>query len=669
MKVFEFHFNPPKKQAKEPDLVFDTFCFEPENAYEKRLGGLYLVGLLKNVLPQNVHFLNNLSQHIKEKYYRLSSHDPEKALKDSLKSANEYLEEKAKRGDVSWLGNINLVILALKNFELNFTKVGNGKIYLLRNGGVIDIEKGLEFEGIEPYPLKTFGNIVSGKLAENDAILVLTKEIADFFRSRGIINKIAAILPSEEKKLGEAIKGGGEELAKIPGACLLVVLIKEEFSGKKEIFTEKLPIKKFSFEAVLRTTSASFKKLILSLPKKTRFLRFPTLKFSRFSRVRLPSVKMSAKIAGFKFSALALTKKQISIFLLIVILLLGYFISQFNSSRQVKDSQKKLDIIEETISEAENLMLLKDLNAPAVSQANSILKENYEEISGLARASANLPESFKENLRAVENRITENLFELNKLTLVENPERFFEFSSDQFIPQKLVFFKNNLYLFSLYAENAFEINASKESRLIETGQKTSSAVEIKDSLVFFAKPDKLAVLQNGSIAQSFTLPAPYSNPAFDKLASFKSNLYFLDQKAAAIVKYPYLTGLKWAAPQIWMKNQKAADFSSIAVDGSVWFLDKDNRINRYYFGELQETLVLDIFPEPENLSKIFISPNLPYIHILEPGQKRVIIVSKSGKIVKQFQSQKFDSLLDFTVSDDGKTIYLLNGLKVYKIKI
>lgn len=67
MKVFKFHFNPTKKGAKEPDVIFDTFCFEPENVYEKRLGSLYVIGLIKNALPQNIRFLDDLSGHIKEK--------------------------------------------------------------------------------------------------------------------------------------------------------------------------------------------------------------------------------------------------------------------------------------------------------------------------------------------------------------------------------------------------------------------------------------------------------------------------------------------------------------------------------------------------------------------------------------------------------------------------
>jgi len=157
MQVFEFHFNPRLR----PDLIFDSFCYEPENIYEKRMGNLYLTGLLKNVLPQNLRFLDKLAKVIQKEYYRSTIIKPEKALKKSLKEANEFLEQIAKKGDVSWLGNLSFAALSLKNYELNFTKVGDLKIFLLRGERIIDIDQKLKFEEITPWPLKIFGNIVS----------------------------------------------------------------------------------------------------------------------------------------------------------------------------------------------------------------------------------------------------------------------------------------------------------------------------------------------------------------------------------------------------------------------------------------------------------------------------------------------------------------------------
>jgi len=196
MQLFEFHFNPKLKE----DYFFDSFVYEPENAYEKKLGSLYLAGDLQNALPFNSKFLDNLAQIIKKNYYNSWGQFPqtgtvpiEKALSESLKKANDFLAEEVKKENVSWLGNLNFAVLSIKDLNLCFTKTGNLKILLIRGGQIIDIGKNLDLQEIEPYPLKIFFNVVSGKLIQNDTILVLTKKIFDFFTQQNILDKISKV--------------------------------------------------------------------------------------------------------------------------------------------------------------------------------------------------------------------------------------------------------------------------------------------------------------------------------------------------------------------------------------------------------------------------------------------------------------------------------------------
>ena len=232
--------------------------------------------------------------------------------------------------------------------------------------------------------------------------------------------------------------------------------------------------------------------------------------------------------------------------------------------------------------------------------------------------------------------------------------------------RSLVSFRDDLYLFSPYAENVFQIDKEKQGKVLEISEKINFGIALADSVLLLAKPNKLIGLADGQFQNTFSLQTP---SVFDWNAAsvFQSNLYLLDIKQAKIVKYPYLSNFLWGNPLSWYSNQKARDFRSLAVDGSVWILTKGNSIERYYAGTLQEMLSLQIFPEPKYFSKLFTSGELPYLYLLEPSQKRIVVLDKQGLIVKQFQSPKFDGLLDFTVSQDGKIIYLLNGLKVYKI--
>ena len=126
-----------------------------------------------------------------------------------------------------------------------------------------------------------------------------------------------------------------------------------------------------------------------------------------------------------------------------------------------------------------------------------------------------------------------------------------------------------------------------------------------------------------------------------------------------------------SSPQFWLapKTKKAINAKSMAVDGSIWFLNSDNSVTKYSGGWPKDTLTIELFPSPKNFSKIVTAATLPYLYLLEPDQSRIVILDKSGRIFKQFQSKSFDNLLDFAVSEDGNTIYLLCGLKVFTLTL
>lgn len=232
MRVFEFYFNPKLKT----DLVFDSFCYEPENIYERRVGSLYMVGAIKNALPKSPRLLDELSKTIKERYYTPIVRSPEKTLKESLKRANNFLENLVQKGDVSWLGNLNFVTLTIQKAEFNLSKVGDIKTFLIRKKRVVDIEKKIRFEDIEPYPLKIFLNIVSGKLSEEDVIVILSKEVADFFEKEAILDDLTKIYPLDEKKIINLFNSKKTRFQELSGVCLIIIIKMNHLRIEKEIF-------------------------------------------------------------------------------------------------------------------------------------------------------------------------------------------------------------------------------------------------------------------------------------------------------------------------------------------------------------------------------------------------------------------------------------------------
>jgi hypothetical protein len=665
MRIFELHFNPKVKT----DLIFDSFCYEPENIYEKRLGSLYMVGELKNLLPQNFHFLAKLSQTIKEGYYTLSFKSSEQALKESLKRANEFLAKEVKKENVSWLGNLSFAVLSLKNFNLNFTKYGNLKILLLRGGKIIDIGKKLDFQKKELLPSKTFENIVSGKLAEDDKILILTEEIFSAF-SEGFaerepfLNQIAKLPKIEEKKLREILKEN-KELENLSGVCLLIQLQKEIEVLRAPLFFQKKAERFFFdqiFQPLFKISQKSlffFKKISKIFQLKPKFFQFKLPLFFLF-KISFKNLKERLKIKILPFRVFLLRKNLIVIFSLILLLSFGFFIFKEERGKEIKMAKGALEKVEAIKLKAENFLILKENK-----RAEKLFREAFEEI--LPQTKVGMP--LREKAISLKENIEEKLFSLNKLEKDPPLKLLFEFESQKinFLPQKILASNFTLYFYSPFSKNLYKFNLKeKKGSLFKTNYNLDLATPLLDLILFYSKPNILLFLKDEKFEEK-SLQVPYSDFDFNCLSSFKENLYFLDKKEGKILKFspPSFKGKDWLKAD----QKKIILGKSLAIDESIWILKKDNQIDQYYKGIFQKTLKIDIFPSLENLTKIWTSTNHPFLYLLEPVKNRIIILDKKGEILKQYQSQEFDNLLDFAVSQDGKKIWLLNGKKVFELKI
>ena len=711
MQVFELHFNPKAKE----DLVFESFCYEPENVYEKKLGNLFIIGELSNLLPQNLGFLNKIAQVIKGKYYSLSLRSPEEALRESLKQGNEFLAEEVKKENVSWLGNLNLAVVSVKDLGLNFTKIGNLKIFLFRNGQISDIGSQLDYPTttlhpkpdhpkkkssaplpswapFEPYPLKIFSNIVSGKLAQADMIMILTKEVFNFFSSQNLIQKIAKEEFLDQKKIKEILKPEEKQLSEISGICFLAQA-RAEVYPKYTLAFQKEPEKlwsKFSlsqaFSPILKMVrKIKFPKISLKFPKitlpptlpkflvrglpklsfpslfqkcKMVFISFPEavrakLKIPALTKPRIPRLQIGGGVVG--------SKNLILILILIFFLLIGFFIFKGEEAKEIKVAQGSLNEVESKVSQAENLLIIKDTD-----RANILFQEAWDKVLPQTELGAPL----REEALLLKKSIEERLGPLNKLEKIADPELIFVFEREktELIPQRMLGFKGQLYFFNPFSSNLYKFEVDKKiGNTLTAKRNLKLGVPYLNSILFFSEPNFLISLKD-NLFQEKSLEIPSADFNFDKFSSFRSNIYFLDTKSGEIAKYSLTNGV--SSSQLWLnpKTKKAISAKSMAVDGSIWILTKGNEIDRYYGGFYKETLKLNLFPYLKYPTKIWTSPTSPYLYLLEPKQSRIVILTKRGEIAKQYQSEKFDNLLDFAISEDGKIIYLLNGLKVYQVE-
>ncbi len=239
MPVFDFHINP--KQEK--NNVLKTFYFQPEEKDQEFLGNLCVVGELVDAVSQDKNLLKDLAEIIKSHYYSCTDKAPEDALKQALKQANQYLEKLNKQGNIRWLGKLNVTALSFGNLAINFSKAGRIRLLLLRGNEYLDIGENLEFQSVSGSSVKTFSNVASGRLQQEDKIIVLTRGIEGFFEAF-VAEELISLAPVNQKALDKLIKKHKEHIKRFSGIFFLAHVSK---TGRRRAL---LRLPKISFPGI-----------------------------------------------------------------------------------------------------------------------------------------------------------------------------------------------------------------------------------------------------------------------------------------------------------------------------------------------------------------------------------------------------------------------------------
>ncbi len=684
MKIFEFHFNPEKKNR-----VINTFSYESNKLKDKKNGYLYMAGELLNVLPGNEQLLNNLAKIIKEEYYSEFYPYFNDSIKKSLARANDYLSLQISKNNVSWLGNLNFGIVSIHgNKNISITQIGNVKILLIKNKKIVDITKNstsISRNQEACFSPRVFNRLFSGKITEKDKIIILTKEVLDFFEKSLILEKITEEEIIYKDELEKIINFQKNEALKITGALLLIETSKEKekriekeeeetelnFSFKKVFIPlinkiKKLSKTKFTKSKINKEKKEKEKEAIF--PLKNFFISLTNkikktikIKERHKKEIKKEINKNQDKVKKINFKSIKIdlsflksenSKKTIFLIIfLIVLLVVGSVI--FKNNNRYSSNKIDFELIQIELKTAKDL-----ISNNKKKEAFEILNNIYEKI--------NLNDDFKDITKEVENY----LIEMSEMELIEEPDLVYEFDARDLTPQR-IFVKNEyLYFFSPFSNKIVELSTvtqeSKEYFLpIERTKGPSSVRNISNNLIFFVKPNQLFSLRDQELKTLGSLKEPENNYNFNYFSVFWTSLYFWDSENKEIIRYTSYD----SNPEKWLvdSEKKSTDIKSMSVDGSIWIIEKDNTISRYSSGTLAQEISLKIFPKIENPSHIFTSPLFYRIFILEPLKNRIIITDKQGNIIKQLKSDKFNNLVHFSISENGKEIYLLNNLQVYKI--
>jgi len=647
-----------RKSSAKNKSVCGVFSYEAINVEEAKLGNLYLVEKISN-FPSKKHknfdfLLNLLASAIKREFYSDPQRSTLEALESALQSANIYLADFAKKGHKEWIGNLDFVCLAFSQNKIHISQVGKMFICLVRGNTMTNIARKFSSKVKKPQPLKTFFNIASGSLQENDKIIITSSDILEIASSQKI--KELIFYPSGEK-LYNYLKDNLKKTNSL--ACLILEASTKPPIIKKEIpLTEEAPkINPLDLERILVSKTNKFNNILKS--------KFPVP--SKYSKVLNLLLKYH------------LTKYLLIFFVLLLIILSPYLAQKINYDLKINKIDNLIKRTKQTINKSEFCLAYQNqFQAQALLQQANVLIVNADSL--LAKLPERVKKEATQNLQLIQENLDNQKNSINNAVNISQPEIIADLSKNtySFNPQGILKLENNLYLYELTSGFLYKIdlNDLRNPTLIFLSSKDTFKLGavLEKAIALLSNPEKIYIYgKNDNYNTYFLKPSLENTLHIKDMANYDNYLYFLDTENLNILKYVAeansLIGSNWLKDPPAGGREDLIGAQSLTIDGSIYVSRIDGTIIEYVQGRKIKEFKPSVSPEFNKGSQIFTKPGMKNLYILGPEHNRIIAFNKKDGSSTQYVSAEFNSLHDLWVTPDEQTIYLLNGLKVFRIDI
>lgn len=299
---------------------------------------------------------------------------------------------------------------------------------------------------------------------------------------------------------------------------------------------------------------------------------------------------------------------------------------------------------------AESETILQGLDAKS--------KTRKDAIEGLRKDSADLREK------------------LRRIVTVAQPTQLFALASE-IAPGALVspiLFKGSLVIADRSSKAIVVINPeTKETKRIDlpadTGQITTLAPGRESVIVGLEDGKLLGVNITSGQTSSLTIGSEKAKAMTD-IVTYANRLYRLDAESSQIWRYPSATG-GFGAEQAYLQaaSTNIAEGVSLAIDANVYVLTSKGQVARFYSGGQDGFAIAPIDPPLEHGSSIWAGADGQYVAIADREGKRVLLLTKEGRLVAQYVSPAFSGPTDIVADEAAKKLYVVDGNSAYVLTL
>ncbi len=214
--------------------------------------------------------------------------------------------------------------------------------------------------------------------------------------------------------------------------------------------------------------------------------------------------------------------------------------------------------------------------------------------------------------------------------------------------------------------------AKKSNQILAGSEKLGEGVlaSLNGGLAFVYSKDK-GILKIDSTNQKVISVAKKDDDwgNVQDLYAFAGNVYLLDSKQ--IWKYlPTSDG--YSDKREYLDKNTKIDLSNalrMQIESSVYILKQGGEILRLTRGEKDNFSLGGLPSGVKDPKSLFVSSDTDNLYLLDSGNSRLLILTKTGSYKGTISGQKFATATDLVVDEKGKKVYLLEGGKIYSVDL
>lgn len=153
------------------------------------------------------------------------------------------------------------------------------------------------------------------------------------------------------------------------------------------------------------------------------------------------------------------------------------------------------------------------------------------------------------------------------------------------------------------------------------------------------------------------------------LGVYFGNLYVLDKKEGQIFKFTATDDGFTKTNYLIGGTQDFSKASSISIDGSVWVLLGTGEIKKFTRGKIDDLKISSLDKPFSKPSRIFTDADTNNLYVLDNGNNRIVVLSKSGIYQTQYQTNVLKDTVEFDVLEKEKKIFVLSQKKIWQIDL